>query len=138
VFRPSLVLKFGAVLFIVYVLPAQVINFQLLGGVWILQTLPAVFLGLYSSKKYSVLLTACFFWVQLRLLTKQPTRRQVTLRATYHMTRETRVRWMKQQPRMLLVSYVSPDGVSQALLLFPYLMTLHEHGFDGCSVFAGT
>jgi len=45
----SLVLKFGAVLFIVYVLPAQVINFQLLGGVWILQTLPAVFLGLYTN-----------------------------------------------------------------------------------------
>ena len=45
----SLVLKFGAVLFIVYVLPAQVINFQLLGGIWILQTLPAVFLGLYTN-----------------------------------------------------------------------------------------
>ena len=45
----SLVLKFGAVLFIVYIPTAQVINFQLLGGIWILQTLPAVFLGLYTN-----------------------------------------------------------------------------------------
>ena len=45
----SLVLKFGAVLFIVYISTAQVINFQLLGGIWILQTLPAVFLGLYTN-----------------------------------------------------------------------------------------
>jgi SSS family solute:Na+ symporter len=44
----SLVLKFGAVLFIVYIPTTQVINFQLLGGIWILQTLPAVFLGLYT------------------------------------------------------------------------------------------
>jgi len=44
----SFVLKFGAVLFIVYIPTAQVINFQLLGGIWILQTLPAVFLGLYT------------------------------------------------------------------------------------------
>jgi solute:Na+ symporter, SSS family len=45
----SLVLKFGAVLFIIYIPTAQVINFQLLGGIWILQTLPAVFLGLYTN-----------------------------------------------------------------------------------------
>ena len=45
----SFVLKFGAVLFIVYIPTTQVINFQLLGGIWILQTLPAVFLGLYTS-----------------------------------------------------------------------------------------
>ncbi len=44
----SLVVKFGALLFIVYVNPAQVVYFQLLGGIWILQTLPAVFLGLYT------------------------------------------------------------------------------------------
>jgi SSS family solute:Na+ symporter len=42
-------LKFGAVLFIVYIPTQQVINFQLLGGIWILQTLPAVFLGLYTN-----------------------------------------------------------------------------------------
>ncbi len=45
----SFVLKFGAVLFIVYIPTTQVINFQLLGGIWILQTLPAVFLGLYTN-----------------------------------------------------------------------------------------
>ncbi len=44
----SLVVKFGALLFIVYVNPAQVVYFQLLGGIWILQTLPSVFLGLYT------------------------------------------------------------------------------------------
>jgi SSS family solute:Na+ symporter len=44
----SLIVKLGALIFIVY-LPAQnVINFQLLGGIWILQTFPAVFLGLYT------------------------------------------------------------------------------------------
>src|SRR6266581_3798259 len=45
----SFVLKFGAVLFIVYIPTDQVINFQLLGGIWILQTLPAVYLGLYTN-----------------------------------------------------------------------------------------
>ena len=44
----SLVVKLGALLFIVYIQPAQVIYFQLLGGIWILQTLPSVFLGLYT------------------------------------------------------------------------------------------
>ena len=44
----SLVVKFGALLFIVYIPTQYVLNFQLLGGLWILQTLPAVFLGLYT------------------------------------------------------------------------------------------
>jgi SSS family solute:Na+ symporter len=44
----SLIVKLGALLFIIYVPTQSVINFQLLGGVWILQTLPAVFLGLYT------------------------------------------------------------------------------------------
>ncbi|HEY5002179.1 MAG TPA: sodium:solute symporter [Ktedonobacteraceae bacterium] len=44
----SLVVKFGALLFIVLINPQQVIFFQLLGGIWILQTLPSVFLGLYT------------------------------------------------------------------------------------------
>ncbi len=44
----SLVVKFGALLFIVAIPTQAVINFQLLGGVWIAQTLPAVFLGLYT------------------------------------------------------------------------------------------
>ena len=45
----SLVLKFGALLFIAYLPPQNVINFQLLGGVWILQTILPVFLGLYTN-----------------------------------------------------------------------------------------
>jgi SSS family solute:Na+ symporter len=44
----SMVVKFGALLFIVLINPQQVIFFQLLGGIWILQTLPSVFLGLYT------------------------------------------------------------------------------------------
>jgi SSS family solute:Na+ symporter len=44
----SLAVKFGALLFII-VLPQQyAIQLQLLGGVWIVQTLPAVILGLYT------------------------------------------------------------------------------------------
>jgi solute:Na+ symporter, SSS family len=42
----SLVVKFGAVGFVVLVPTTFVINFQLAAGVWILQTLPAVFFGL--------------------------------------------------------------------------------------------
>src|SRR5947209_6633470 len=42
----------------------------------------------HSSKNHSDLLTACCFRLQLRLFTKQPTRRQVTLRATSHRTAE--------------------------------------------------
>jgi solute:Na+ symporter, SSS family len=41
----SLVVKFGAVAFVVAVPTTYVVNFQLAAGVWILQTLPAVFLG---------------------------------------------------------------------------------------------
>lgn len=44
----SLVVKLGALIFIVYLPTQYVLNFQLLGGIWILQTLPAVFLGLYT------------------------------------------------------------------------------------------
>ncbi len=44
----SLVVKFGALVFIVYLPTQYVLNFQLLGGIWILQTMPAVFLGLYT------------------------------------------------------------------------------------------
>jgi SSS family solute:Na+ symporter len=43
----SLVVKFGALAFILWAPTSQVINFQLAGGVWILQTLPAVVLALY-------------------------------------------------------------------------------------------
>jgi solute:Na+ symporter, SSS family len=44
----SLVVKFGALLFILYIQPSLILFFQLLGGIWILQTLPSVFLGLYT------------------------------------------------------------------------------------------
>jgi SSS family solute:Na+ symporter len=44
----SLVVKFGALAFIVLVPQKFAIQLQLLGGVWILQTLPAVVIGLYT------------------------------------------------------------------------------------------
>jgi SSS family solute:Na+ symporter len=46
----SLIVKFGALIFIV-ALPTQfAIDLQLLGGVWILQTFPAIVLGLYKTR----------------------------------------------------------------------------------------
>jgi SSS family solute:Na+ symporter len=42
----SLLVKFGAVGFVLFFPTDFVINFQLAAGIWILQTLPAVFLGL--------------------------------------------------------------------------------------------
>jgi SSS family solute:Na+ symporter len=44
----SLVIKAGALFFIVFVPTQYAINLQLLGGVWIIQILPAVVVGLYS------------------------------------------------------------------------------------------
>ncbi len=46
----SLVVKFGALVFIIALENArqEAIDFQLLGGVWILQTFPAVIFGLYT------------------------------------------------------------------------------------------
>ena len=46
----SLVVKVGALAFIVFLPDArqQAINFQLLGGVWILQTFPTIVFGLYT------------------------------------------------------------------------------------------
>ncbi len=44
----SLVVKAGALAFIVFLPTAYAINLQLLGGVWIIQTLPAIVLGLYT------------------------------------------------------------------------------------------
>ncbi|HET7565250.1 MAG TPA: hypothetical protein VFJ96_09670, partial [Gemmatimonadaceae bacterium] len=46
----SLVVKFGALAFILLLENArqEAINFQLLGGVWILQTFPAIIFGLYT------------------------------------------------------------------------------------------
>ena len=44
----SLLVKVGAVAFIVFVPMQYAINLQLLGGAWIIQTFPAVVLGLYT------------------------------------------------------------------------------------------
>jgi SSS family solute:Na+ symporter len=44
----SLVVKFGALVFILFLPTQYAINLQLLGGVWIIQTLPAIVVGLYT------------------------------------------------------------------------------------------
>lgn len=44
----SLIVKLGALVFIIALPNTFIINFQLLGGVWILQTLPAIVFGLYT------------------------------------------------------------------------------------------
>ena len=44
----SLVVKLGALLFVIALSKTFSINLQLLGGVWILQTFPAIVIGLYS------------------------------------------------------------------------------------------
>lgn len=45
----SLVVKFGAVIFILFLPTKFALDLQLLGGVWILQTFPAVVFGLFVS-----------------------------------------------------------------------------------------
>ncbi len=44
----SLVVKFGALAFVVFLPLEYAINLQLLGGIWMLQVLPAVVFGLYT------------------------------------------------------------------------------------------
>src|SRR5262249_36572291 len=44
----SVVVKIGALIFALFVSTKSAIDLQLLGGVWIIQTLPAVFIGLYT------------------------------------------------------------------------------------------
>ena len=44
----SLVVKFGALIFILFVPTQYAIQLQLLGGIWIIQTLPSVMLGVYT------------------------------------------------------------------------------------------
>ncbi|MDE2350275.1 MAG: sodium:solute symporter, partial [Alphaproteobacteria bacterium] len=44
----SLVVKVGALFFIIFMPQQYAINLQLLGGIWIIQTLPAVLIGLYT------------------------------------------------------------------------------------------
>lgn len=53
----SLIVKVGALLFIIALPNTLAINLQLLGNIWIVQTLPAVFLGLYTNRfhRYALL-----------------------------------------------------------------------------------
>jgi solute:Na+ symporter, SSS family len=44
----SLVVKFGALIFVLIMDQSAAINMQLLGGIWILQTFPAIVAGLYT------------------------------------------------------------------------------------------
>jgi SSS family solute:Na+ symporter len=44
----SLVVKFGALVFILFVPTQYAVQLQLLGGIWIIQTLPPVMLGAYT------------------------------------------------------------------------------------------
>jgi SSS family solute:Na+ symporter len=44
----SLIVKLGALLFIIFVPTQYAIYLQLLGGIWIIQTLPAVMLGAFT------------------------------------------------------------------------------------------
>jgi SSS family solute:Na+ symporter len=44
----SLVAKLGALIFIIFVPTKYAIQLQLLGGIWIIQTLPAVMIGVYT------------------------------------------------------------------------------------------
>ena len=44
----SLLVKLGALLFVLFVNPTYAIQLQLLGGIWIVQTFPAIVAGLYT------------------------------------------------------------------------------------------
>jgi SSS family solute:Na+ symporter len=44
----SLLVKFGALVFVFFFDRTAAINFQLLGGIWMLQTFPAIVVGLYT------------------------------------------------------------------------------------------
>jgi SSS family solute:Na+ symporter len=45
----SIVIVLAALLFVLFAPPQYSINLQLLGGIWILQTLPAIVLGLFTQ-----------------------------------------------------------------------------------------
>ena len=45
----SLLVKFGALLFVLFISTTYALDLQLLGGVWILQTFPAIVIGLYTG-----------------------------------------------------------------------------------------
>lgn len=46
----SLIVKFGALIFVLFLPLQYAIQLQLLGGIWIIQTFPAVVLGLFTRK----------------------------------------------------------------------------------------
>jgi solute:Na+ symporter, SSS family len=52
----SLVVKLGALFFIIGLPTQYAIQLQLLGGIWIIQTLPSVILGLYTRKLHPLAL----------------------------------------------------------------------------------
>jgi len=52
----SLVVKLGALFFIIELPTQYAIQLQLLGGIWIIQTLPSVFLGLYTRRLHPMAL----------------------------------------------------------------------------------
>ncbi len=54
----SLLVKFGALVFIFTLGTQNALNLQLLGGIWILQTLPAIVIGLYTRflHRYALLI----------------------------------------------------------------------------------
>src|ERR671937_1121469 len=58
----SLVVKAGAVLFGIFLPTKYAIDLQLLGGVWILQTLPSVVIGLYTRFLHRWALIAGWAW----------------------------------------------------------------------------
>jgi SSS family solute:Na+ symporter len=58
----SLVVKFGALAFVIWLPTELAINFQLLGGVWILQTFPALVFALYT-RWFHRLLVIAWCWV---------------------------------------------------------------------------
>jgi solute:Na+ symporter, SSS family len=47
----SLIVKFGALIFVLFLPLQYAIQLQLLGGIWIIQTFPAVILGLFTRKQ---------------------------------------------------------------------------------------
>jgi solute:Na+ symporter, SSS family len=57
----SLVVKFGALVFILFVPTKYAVQLQLLGGIWIIQTLPPVMLGAYTRWFNSWALLAGWF-----------------------------------------------------------------------------
>lgn len=57
----SLVVKLGALAFIIFLPTTYAIQFQLLGGIWIIQTLPAIVIGLYTRWLHRWALLAGWF-----------------------------------------------------------------------------